>query len=540
MKETTGAEALALAAIDSGVAYAAGYPGAPATAVMNAVMQAANPKTVYLEWAANEKVAVESALGASMAGARSLVILKSVGMNACVDPLMVANLAGIGAGMVVLLGDDPGAEKSQNDQDTRPLVIYEELPLLEPGTVHDGYRAVQFAFELSDDLHVPVVVRFTNPFAKLVDNVERARNSEKHESGEALLPEGRWISTTHNVLENHRRLHARLAEAEGRFEASALNEARGDGQSAVVAAGATYRFVQDASGRALRVVKLATLFPLPAEALQRALEGAQQVLVLEENEPVIEGRLAAAMHRMNHSVRVKGRLTGDLPREGELGRDIVDEALRQLASPEMPASPALPERSEPSLRGFCDGCPYVPAFETFLSAVKRAGVHGRVVTAGDPGCMVKGVYPPFEVFNIKLCMGSSIAVVAGAVRANPALLGVAFTGDSSLFHSGVNALLSVAASDVSMVVVIVDNGATALTGCQPHPGTEFDAWGRPRQSVRIEDLIRACRPVFSRIVDPADRAETERTFAEALQATGLRLIVLRRPCPLISRSPLRI
>jgi len=526
--------------MDSGIAFAAGYAGSPATAVMDAVIGSTAPVDVYAEWSANEKVAVESALGASMAGARSLVVLKSVGMNACVDPLMVANLTGIRAGMVILLGDDPGAGQSQNDQDSRSLAVYEELPLIEPCTVADGYRAVRFAFELSEELCLPVVVRFTLAFAQLEGDVERTPAPVKPKRvTSAVRHDVRWISTTHNVLENHQRLHERLDMAERRFAKCNLNGLEGDGEIGVVAAGAAYALLQDvlakAGSRDVRVLKLATIFPLPRNTIREAVEGLDQVLVLEDNEPVVEERIRA----MGFGARVRGRLTGNVPREGDLLRFDVAQALHRLTGDsqfENAAQSLESDRPTPSLKGFCDECPYVPAFEAFQAAVNYAGLADRVMVAGDPGCMVKGVYPPYELFDIKLCMGSSIAAIAGAVRANPHLVGVAFTGDASLFHTGVNALLHAASARTSMLIVIVDNQATALTGCQPHPGTPLDARGMPKQPIEIEDLVRLCNPDYTAVIDPTRYHQIRFTFARALDRTGLRVIVVRRPCPLIAGS----
>lgn len=545
LTKVTGEEAIAHGALAAGVGVAAGYPGSPSVGAMKALIAEARKGRLYAEWSSNETAAVEVALGASIAGQRALVCMKSVGLNVCLDPLMVANLTGVNSGLVLLFGDDPGAVSSQNEQDGRLLAPFLELPLLEPPTPHEAKDLVQAAFTFSERFHLPVLVRETSALAR--DRQELALEALPSTSGlgrgsgdgaplrSCLTPyireKMRWISLPVNVVENHRRLHEKLrAVAEG-FERSPFNAVSGDGPLGVVAAGQAHQKLKavlgDRSG--LAVLKLATLHPLPERTVAEFLRPRRQVMVLEETEAFIEAQLSALAHRFGLTVAIRGKLTGDLPREGELSSRQIGAALRGLGGRSKRVKEV--KRELPSRRAFCPGCLYEPTFKALAEAIEEARLPEPPVIAGDPGCMVRMMVTPHALLDLKYCMGASIGLAAGVVRANPKVRGVAVVGDSSFFHTGLANLINAAWNRVPLLILVLDNQSTALTGRQPHPGAGDTASRGPSLPLRIADFARACQVDSVQEVEAHDFGAMKAAFEDGLTASTLAVVVVHCPCP---------
>ena len=324
----TGDQAIAQGAIEADVRVVTGYPGSPGTKVLEAILELSRDDTErHIEWSVNEKVAFEIALGASLGGDRALVCLKSVGMNIAVDPIMTANLTGINAGLVIMLGDDPGARLSQNEQDTRLLVDFFELPLMEPSSPREGREMMTAAFDISEEFQTIVIVREIRSFSTSEEQVEVADNPVIRIPKGFVRERGRWISTTFNVLENHRKLHDKLDRLGKYFENSPFNRViSANGSQHIIAAGFAYSKLVDAPGSDLdgvAILKLGTLNPLPRGLITNFLNDAKRVLVLEDNEPYIENKVKAIAHDAKLNVQVIGKTTGHVPREGELSRESI-------------------------------------------------------------------------------------------------------------------------------------------------------------------------------------------------------------------------
>lgn len=528
----SGEQALAQGAWAAGVRVVTGYPGSPSSGAVEHLLAISVPDEVHIQWSANEKVAFETALGVSLAGQRALVCLKSVGLNVALDPMMTANLTGVQGGLVVLLGDDPGAWASQNEQDSRCLAAFAELPLLEPASPAEGAAMIAAAFDLSEEMGLPVVVRETRDFTRqcgMVPPLSRASPRPSDFTSQGL----RWVSLPFNVVANHRRLHQRLRDVAARFDCSPFNAVEGRGPVGAVTAGFAHAKLLRAHPEGIPdnmgLLKLGTIYPLPEEMVVGFLADKRNVLVVEETEPLVETRFRALAQRRDLSLEIQGKDTGHLPREGALTAEQIRAAIGQLMrEPLQPLAGSDRTPPRPSQQGLCEGCFYTPLFEALRDTLAEVGLRG--VVCADPGCGIRIHLAPFEMLDVKHCMGSAVGLASGLWLAGIEALPIALLGDSSFFHTGLNGLLSAVSSGAQLLVLILENGSAALTGAQPHPGSGRDARGGWAHAVQLGEIVRACGVDHLSSIDPTDRRSTRRELRRALLAQGLRVVIARGEC----------
>ena len=537
----SGAYALARGAIEARVSLVTSYPGGPATAVVYSILEATSPDEVTVEWTSNEKVAVEMAFGGSLGGTRSLLCVKSVGLNVALDPLMTFNLAGCNAGFVILVGDDPGSWGSQNEQDSRALALATELPLLEPTTVSDARTAMRQAFQLSEEMGLPVMVRVTR--ALILAQEARLAEGEIHSAPPLSFRREfmRWVVLPINVVPYHLRLRQRLDAVRARFEDSPFNEVEGDGAQGVIAAGFAYQklsdLLDDTVPPALGILRLGTFYPLPTERVTAFLQTVGAALVLEETAPLVERAVREAAQRAGLTLPIYGRDTGHVSRAGELFAPHIAAALNHfLPEPDLPTE-GESSRPRPSRKPLCEGCPYTPTFNALTEIVGQLGGRDEVIIAGDPSCMVRAQLPPYELLDVKASLGSSIGMAAGIALSLSSAQGaerkrvVALCGDSSFLHSGFNGLMDATRVGAKMLVIILDNDTAAISGGQPHPGSGVDARGRSRLAVDMAALARDAGAGLVRVVD-LDRGEDIRaTIETGIDFEGVAVIIARGRCP---------
>jgi indolepyruvate ferredoxin oxidoreductase alpha subunit len=540
----SGAVALARGAIEAGVSLVVGYPGAPATSVVTAVLALTSPEEVRVEWTSNEKVAMEMAFGASLGGTRSLLCVKSVGLNVALDPLMAFNLTGCNAGFVILVGDDPGGWGSQNEQDSRALAMAAELPLLEPTTAAEARQAMRQAFQLSEETGLPAVVRITRALALAEAETRVFQTLEVSEDFQSLAPPRfqrefmRWVVLPINVVALHSRLHRRLEVVRKRFEGSSFNEVEGTGAQGVIAAGFVYQKLSDLLGgtvpSGLRILRLGTIYPLPVERVADFFQSVESVLVLEETAPLVERVVRATAQQAGLTLPIYGRDSGHVPRAGELFGSHIAEALRGCLQLQVGPVEGESSRSMPSREPLCDGCPYVPTFDALTEVIAQLEGRDEVIVVGDPGCMVRAQLSPYELLDVKISLGSGIGMAAGMAlsqtRAGTGKRVVALCGDSGFLHSGFNGLMDAAQVDARMLVLILDNGTSALSGGQPHPASQSDARGRLRRAVDLVALAREAGAGMVQAVD-LDAAEDVRAAIEGgMKFDGLAVVIARGQC----------
>jgi indolepyruvate ferredoxin oxidoreductase alpha subunit len=541
-----GNEALAYGALEAGVEFVTGYPGSPVTATVEAILRlrAAPPfgrsdERVRAEWAINEKSAFDTALGTSLAGVRSLICLKSVGLNVALDSLMVANLATGDGGLVVLAGDDPGGWGSQNEQDSRPLAAAAEVPLLEPPADADVQTIMLRAFDLSERFHLPVVVRITRALATAdvqtaLAELPTVRNAGSRHPARFQRHPNRFNVLPIHVVEFHRRLQATLGLVQVEFERLPLNTVEGSGSVGVVACGYAGQklagVLEQSGGPPLRVLRLGTLYPLPERRIVEFLRTVEQVLVLEETAPYVETEVQAIAQRAGLNLPILGRRSGHVPGAGELFAAGIAHALVALLPGWAWPSFQQAGRNMPSRTALCENCSYIPTFEALLAMVERNGGRNAFVITGETGCMVRAQLPPWELLDVKYGMGASIGLAAGLARSGIPQRVVALSGDSALFHSGLGELIDAAQAGANLLVVVLANGTTALSGGQPHPATALDAAGQPRRAVDLAALIRAAGAPSVCVVDPDDGDATRAAFEEGLAADGVSVVIAEKPC----------
>jgi indolepyruvate ferredoxin oxidoreductase alpha subunit len=542
-----GDEAIAFGALAAGLKLAASYPGSPSTGVLEALIAQAPQPDLYLEWSSNERVALELGIGASIAGRRALVCVKNVGMNAIVDPLMTLTLTPVHGGLVILLGDDPGGYGSQNDQDTRPLAAMLEMPLLEPATPAEGFAMMQTAFEASERIQMPVIVRVTRSFTQWTEKLDIPDPlfpRTQPDLGLLRVP-WRFVPIPRNVVEKHRALHERWAAACRWVADLPFCSIEGRGRLGVVAAGFVHRKLldllgdgNDDSGGAgadatrpdLLRLKLGVVHPLPEEIVADFLAQCDEVLILEENEPFLEVQIRALAQSRDLRPRILGKQTGHVPREGELFRWQIQQALERFFPGFVAARPYRQEdeaSERPGREPFCGGCRYDVVVDTLQQTAAALGQ--ELVLVGDPGCVVTVA----DRLHAKYALGSAVAVADGLSKAGIAGRAVALFGDSSFFHSMLPGICNAVANRSDILMIVLDNNATVTTGFQPNPGVGRDALGRPAPVLSIERIAAACGVEFIRTItrnEPGPIPGLDALFREALAYRGLAMLVVRMPC----------
>jgi indolepyruvate ferredoxin oxidoreductase alpha subunit len=505
----SGNEAVALAARDLGVALATGYPGTPSTEILEQFHALGG----RAQWAPNEKVALEVGLGAAFGAAAALVTMKHVGLNVAADPLFTAAYSGVPGSLVVVSADDPGMASSQNEQDNRRYALAAGVPMFEPADSQDAYDFTLAAFELSARWHLPVLLRMTTRVCHSKTLVEPHPPTKRLPAAhfEPDIP-GRVMVPMH-ARPAHRRLRGRLAEIAAWNETCPLNRLiEGDRGLGIVTAGVPFMHVREAAPAAA-VLKLAVTYPLPLEQIRRFAQSVERCVVIEENDPYLFEQLMAA------GIAVEQK--AEMYRFGELNVGRVRRILAADTSPEPLPLPGKP----PAL---CAGCPHRAVF----GVLKKLDC----IVAGDIGCYTLGALPPLAGMDSQLCMGASIGMGLGLRHVLPegqARRVVSVIGDSTFVHSGITGLVEMIYNPPASghVVLILDNGTTAMTGLQEHPGTGRTLGREPTGQVVLEDLARSLGIANVVVVDPLAEAERlEQLVGEALGRHELTVIIARRRC----------
>ena len=535
-----GNEAIALGALAAGVNIACGYPGTPSTEILETMGRRA-PKRVHVEWSVNEKAALEVAAGAAYAGARALVTMKQVGLNVASDPLMSLEYIGVKGGMVIVVADDPGPISSQTEQDTRTFAAYSKVPCFDPSSVPEAYQMVQDAFALSEELCTPVFLRPTTRIDHAYQAFDVADEADwpVHATEGFVKDSSRWVIFPRLSVVNHAKIEKRNAELSERLSTYRGNfvvpeaGSRPDGRRLGIAThGINYSYVRESltEMEGARVLRVGTPFPFPEQLALEFLDGLDEVLCVEELDPVIERALIGVCGRYHLDVRVRGKLTGDVKPSGENSVDYVGEVLdaflgrgaAQDGGAVPTPAPQLPVRP-PVL---CAGCPHRASFY----AVKRAMRGKKTIFCGDIGCYTLGNAQPLDMCDTCLCMGAGVNIAQGVFHMEPDTHAFAFVGDSTFFASGITGVVNAYYNQACMTLVVLDNSTTAMTGHQPHPGTGRTIRGEVVSAVSIEAVLRAIGLTTVEVVNPLDQATAIETVRRVDAEPGVKAIIFRSPC----------
>ena len=529
----SGSGSIARAVIDAGVRVATSYPGGPVTQVVEKLIELAGSGDLYVEWSNCEKVAFEVALGCSLSGRRSVIAAKHVGINHILDPLMTVNLTGSGAGMVILAGDDPGSYGSQNEQDSRILGAFAEIPILEPATPEQGYRMTRQAFRLSEACRLPVMIRFTADYTVDTASVDLEPAAPIDQA--FFSREHRWSALPALVVEDHAALHDKLKKITQLFDQrpyQAFNRSLVSGKKGIIAGGhmaaGLRRFAPYTN---LSVLELGTLYPLPEEQIIAFLACIESVYILEEVEPFLENQVRSLAQRHGLAVKIFGKTTGHVPWEGDIHLAKIARLLTEELGQSPEPAPA-PERTYPSRQRFGDGCSYTPFFKSLQELIADKQI-ARPIVVGETGCLVRLNNPPFEMLDVKYSMGSSIGIACGLWRSGVGDKILAVAGDSVFFHTAINGLINAAHHQADIVVAIMDNETVALTGFQQRTGAGTTAMGEAVHSIYPENMARAMGIENVHTLDAFDEQTIKDTLHHAFTRKGLTFLVVRGRCPYI-------
>ncbi|HXV77537.1 MAG TPA: thiamine pyrophosphate-dependent enzyme [Candidatus Polarisedimenticolaceae bacterium] len=512
-----GDEAVAQAAVDAGVAGAFSYPGTPATEVFEYIEHGAAARgMVSARWSANEKVAYEEALGMSYAGRRAIVSMKHVGLNVAADPFVNSALTGVNGGLLLVVADDPGMHSSQNEQDSRFYGEFAQVPIFEPATQQQAYDMTLEAFEYSERVGLPVMLRLVTRLSHSRANVA-LREAGRPAAGEArpLPSPDDWTLVPVVARRRFRglvELQPRLVDDATRSTANRLELA---GPRGVIAAGIARNYVAEAAaGRSeLSLLELGR-YPIPVALVRKLVDHCDEILVVEEGYPWIERRLNGLLGVPGKAIR--GRLTGEIPATGELTPETVAAALGYAAAEGEPPPVDLAGRP-PQL---CQGCPHG---DSFRAIVEACSIYERPILFGDIGCYTLGVAPPYRAVHACVDMGASIAMAHGASQTGirPVICTI---GDSTFSHSGMTGLLGAIRSDADMTVFVLDNGTVAMTGTQPSFTT----------GERLLDVLRGLGvdPRHLHSIDPLPQrhADNVELIRREIEHRGLSVIIPNRAC----------
>lgn len=507
-----GNAAVARGLYEAGCRFVSSYPGTPSTEITEEVTQYGE---IYAEWAPNEKVAMESAIGASLAGARSFCAMKHVGMNVAADPMFTASYTGVNAGLLIAVADDPGMHSSQNEQDSRHYAIAAKLPMLEPSDSAECLAFVKAAYEISEKFDVPAVLRTCTRVAHSQSAVELSPRADIP-LRDYVKDAQKYVAAPANAVKRHVAVEARMRALAEFAETTGLNrEEMGDSEIGFVTSGTSYLYVREVFPNA-SVFKLGLVNPLPVESLRAFSEKVKKLIVVEELDGVIEAHLRA------NGIRVDG----GKDRFGLLG-ELSQSRLREAMGVEQPESATFDEPVPARPPVMCPGCPHRGLF-TVLSKMK-------LTVLGDIGCYTLGSSAPLAAIDAVVCMGASIGMAHGFTKVRPdaARRAVAIIGDSTFMHSGMTGVVNVAYNKGVSTVIVLDNAITGMTGHQQNPTTGLTLQQEPTVAIRIEDVCRAAGIQRVRVVDPQDMRAVEAALKEELAVDEPSVIIARRPCMLL-------
>ena len=534
-----GNEAIALGAIRAGVRLVAGYPGTPSTEVLETVAKN-NDGSIYVEWSVNEKTALEVAAGAAFAGARVMVTMKQVGLNVASDPLMSLNYLGVKGGMVIIVADDPGPISSQTEQDTRHFSKHAKLTLFDPSTPEEAYTMIADAFAHSEKYGEPVLFRPTTRVCHSCASVTVLEKLPVSKPGGFIKNPG-WVIFPRLTYANKFKIEENLKKMSDEFSEYEKNILTGSGSKGIATGGVSYTFVrealQDSNCKLLKV----SAYPFPDKLALKFLEGLDEVLVIEELDPVIENELVRLCGLNHLKVTILGKRSGNIQIAGENSPDSVAKAIAAFLGENIqntaessaqsnnptPNSPPLPVR--PPV--MCAGCPHRASF----FAVKEAAGKNAVFS-GDIGCYTLGNAAPLNMVDTCLCMGAGITIAQGLQRIEPDILHFAFIGDSTFFHTGIPGVINAVYNQTDIIVVILDNSTTAMTGNQPHPGMGITMMNTSPEKISIEKIVKAIGVSSLIKVNPFDQKAAKDAVKKLIKQKGVRVLLFEAPCIIIEKG----
>lgn len=528
--------AIALGALAAGVNLISGYPGTPSSEIIETVYKFPH-EGIHLEWSVNEKAALEVASSASYSGARTLVTMKQVGLNVASDPLMSLAYVGVKGGMVIVSADDPGPISSQTEQDTRRFADFCRIPVFDPISPEEAYEMIQDAFEYSEKYNTPVLFRPTTRVCHAYASIDvDISNGPKKFEG-FVKDSSKWVIFPRLSYANHGKIEARNVEISKDFSNYRFNHAEGgNSKKAVVASGVSYEYAKEfmKSYPEFKLIRIGTAFPFPEDFILKELNGVEEVICIEELSPYIEEQILKIAGKNHLSLNVSGKLNGLVPHNGETSANLVANILSSFLGVEnkfsqidLSDAPKLPVRP-PVL---CAGCPHRGSFY----AVKVAMKGKKAFYCGDIGCYTLGNAMPLDMVDTCLCMGAGVTMAQGFNWTHDDAQCFAFIGDSTFFASGITGVVNAVYNDANMILCVLDNSTTAMTGHQPHPGTGRNLMDNIVDKVDITKVLEGVGVKKIVTVDPLDLEASINAVNECATIKGVKAIIFKSPCIAITK-----
>ncbi|MEW5909778.1 MAG: indolepyruvate ferredoxin oxidoreductase subunit alpha [Thermodesulfobacteriota bacterium] len=536
-----GNEAIARGAVEAGVAFAATYPGTPSSEISLNFFQISQESDLYFEYSVNEKVAMEMAAAAANCGLRSMAIMKHVGLNVAADVLMTLAYVGVKGGMVVLTADDPAMFSSQNEQDNRYYGKLAGLPVLEPSSVEEAKEMISYAFDLSETLKEPVLFRTTT-------RINHSNGIVQLGPIKPRVTQGDFIKDPFNLVTIpavSRKLHVKLLEnlerAAELSDTSRFNMISGTGSWGIICNGVSYAYVDDGVEdlgirNKVKILRIGFSNPMPSTLIKSFLNGCEKVLIVEEGEPFMEEAVKAIAQEDGKTLQIRGKSKDLFSRLYEFSPSQVRGSIAAFFGvpytpprlPDLSDIPEVPQRP-PNL---CAGCSHRATYHE----IKKATEGMETIYPTDIGCYTLGVLPPLSMADFLLCMGSSVDTGGGFSKATNRKV-ISFIGDSTFFHSGISGLVNAVFNNHNFTLVILENGTTAMTGHQPHPGVDMshlnlEGYGR----VSIEDVVRGIGVTHITKIKPYKVKKSIDAIKEALNYKGVSVIISEEMCVLYAKS----
>lgn len=508
-----GNEAVARGLYEAGCSFVSSYPGTPSTEITEF---AAKYKEIYAEWAPNEKVAVEAAFGACLAGKRSFCSMKHVGLNVAADPVFTIAYTGVNAGMIIGVADDAGMHSSQNEQDSRHYAIAAKLPMLEPADAEESLEFTKLAYEISEEYDTPVFIKMCTRIAhsqSVIETSEREEFSKTYEKNGA-----KYIMMPGNAKRRHPIVEERTAALTEYAETSPINrlEDGNDRSVGIITSSTSYQYAKEVCGDKYPVLKLGMINPLPIRKILDFANSVSKVIVIEELDGIIEA------HCHNIGVKVTGKKLFSC----------IDELSQNIVADKLGFTPDIGKKLDENIPArppvMCAGCPHRGLFYTLKK--------NKLTVMGDIGCYTLGAVAPLAAIDTTICMGASVSSIHGFNKANGGTSDgktVAVIGDSTFMHSGVTGLINIAYNESNSTVIILDNSITGMTGHQQNPTTGYNLKGDPCTKIDLEALCRSVGIKRVRVVDPYNLKECDDAVKEELAADEPSVIISRRPCALL-------
>ena len=528
-----GNAAIARGILEAGAGVVTGYPGTPASEIVETLAPLAKKYNVHVEWSVNEKVALEVAIGASWAGTRTAAVMKHVGLNVAADPFMTLAYTGVRGGLVVITSDDPFCHSSQNEQDSRRYAQFACIPCMDPADPQEAKDMTLYAFELSEELELPVLLRPTTRVSHARADVEVGEIEENRAKPEFLKNPVRWVALPAHARPRHSVLLEKQAAIKTALEKSPWNQLVLRGELGVIASGISGLYAEEAIKQLdadISILHIGT-FPPPDGLCSEFIRHVDKVIVIEELEPVLEEYVERVARVHNLDLNILGKRTGHIPREGELDSCIARNAIASMVNLPLVESPSLGEAAAilpPRPPALCPGCGHRAVYYAIRKAFGKDAIF-----PSDIGCYTLAV--DMGTIDTCLCMGASITLASGIRFSGEERDICCSIGDSTFLHTGLPGLLNAAYNRARITIAILDNSTTAMTGHQPHPGTGVTACGDKTKAVSIVSLAKALGADFVETVDPYDVNATIETFRRAKDYQGLSVVIAKQVCVINER-----